>query len=76
MDALKAHRLVKRLLAHGKPVKKTTTGFELERGEFLCRMAEMSALRKLGLVEKMGDDSYWLTADGKKVASDAAQSNM
>lgn len=68
MDTNKAQRIVARLFQHGQPVQKTTTGFELSRGEFLCRMTDMSALRTMGLVEKGADDRYSLTAAGKALA--------
>lgn len=61
-------QIAKRLHAHGKPVRHTTTGFELERGVFLARMNEMSGLRTLGLVEKVGNDLYALTQAGKELA--------
>jgi uncharacterized protein (DUF1330 family) len=40
-------------LPNGEPVQKTTSGFELHGGEFLCRMADMSKLWTLKLVELM-----------------------
>lgn len=71
MDTNKAQRIVTRLMQHGQSVQKTTMGFELNRGEFLCRMTDMSALRTMGLVEKGDDDRYSLTAAGKELASQA-----
>lgn len=57
-------RILRRLQDHGKPVVHTKMGFELDRGEFLCKLREMRELALRGLVEKTSDDRYWLTGEG------------
>ena len=57
-------RILERLWQHGKPVKKTQTGFELDRGEFLCSLREMKELKSRGLVEQTTDSLYFLSEKG------------
>jgi hypothetical protein len=45
------YQILRRMLTHGEPVQKTISGFKLHGEEFLCRMADMSKLWTLKLVE-------------------------
>lgn len=60
--------ILQRLHAYGEAVIHTTSGFELDRGEFLCRMVDMTALKRKGLVETSrlpnGVNQYWLSQRG------------
>lgn len=56
---------LKRLKAHGVPVMHTKMGFELQGGEYLCRLADMRQLTTLGLVSRTDSGHYWLTPAGE-----------
>lgn len=56
--------ILSRLSAHGRPVRHTKLGFELDRGVLLCRMDDMRSLANAGLVERTGDGLYQVSPAG------------
>ena len=57
--------VLRKLLAHGKPVKDFNNTFELSKDNTLCSRNVMTRLNDEGFVSKVAGRRFWLTDKGK-----------